>query len=319
MNVLIMGAGSIGSVLGGFLAKSGVPVAFVGHSELMSAVREGGLRVSGIWGKHHIRSIPAFDKCEDIPSPKFDVVFLTVKSCDTAKAVQDMLPVVGDNTTVVSLQNGLGNCETVAEVVDAGKIIGGMVIFGARVVEPGHVTATVYGGPIKLGPYTDAPLDRVEEIASMVSAAGIPAEVTHDIRAVIWGKILYNGALNPMSALLGATFGELAENDETRHLMALIVEEIFEVAAACGVTLEYADPQVFLDYFYETLIPPTASHHASMHQDLNAGRRTEIDALNGAIAAYGREAGIPCPVNETLSLLVKARETANVTAQETGA
>jgi len=177
----------------------------------------------------------------------------------------------------------------------------------------------VYGGPIKFGPYTSAPRDRVEGIAGMVSAAGIPAEVADDIRAVIWGKILYNGALNPMSALLGATFGELAENDETRHLMGLIVEEVFEVAAARGVTLEYADPQAFLDYFYDTLIPPTASHYASMHQDLKAGRPTEIDSLNGAIATYGREAGIPCPVNETLSLLIKAREAANAMARKTGA
>ncbi len=318
MNVLIMGAGSIGSVLGGFLAKSGVSVALVGHPELMSAVRDNGLRISGIWGDHHIPSIPAFDKCDDIPAPDFDVVFITVKSYDTAKAARDVLPVVTDKTLVVSLQNGLGNWETVAEVVGPGRLVGGMVIFGARVLEPGHVTVTVYGGPVKFGPYTDAPLDRVEEIARTVDASSIPAKVADDIRAVIWGKVLYNSALNPMSSLLGASYGELAGNDETRRIMALIVEEIFEVASAQGVTLEFADVQAFLDHFYEKLIPPTALHYASMHEDLRTGRRTEIDALNGAIAAYGREAGFSCPVNETLSLLVKARETANAMARKMG-
>ena len=138
--------------------------------------------------------------------------------------------------------------------------------------------------------------------------AGIPTLQVDDILTHLWGKVLYNCALNPLGAILGVPYGALGDNSQTRDLMRRIIEEIYQVAGAQGVPLVHADAAAYFNFFMENLVPATAKHWPSMWQDLQAGRRTEIEALNGAICRYGAAVGVATPYNDAISRLVRFLE-----------
>ena len=142
-------------------------------------------------------------------------------------------------------------------------------------------------------------------VAADLNRAGIPTREVNDILTHLWGKVLYNCALNPLGAILGVPYGALGDNPQTRGLMRRIIEEIYQVADARGVPLGHADAGAYVKFFLENLVPATASHWPSMWQDLQAGRRTEIEALNGAICRYGEAVGVLTPYNDAISRLVR--------------
>jgi 2-dehydropantoate 2-reductase len=149
---------------------------------------------------------------------------------------------------------------------------------------------------------------RLEAIASAFTQAGIPAEATLEIEQFIWGKVFYNCCLNPLSALLEVTYGVLSEHPETRQIMTSVIEEIFAVASTKGVALAWHSPLEYQGILFGRLVPDTYAHHASMLQDVMRGKKTEIDALNGAIARLGEETRIPTPMNLMLTQLIKVKE-----------
>ena len=146
-----------------------------------------------------------------------------------------------------------------------------------------------------------------------LSSSGIPTRVVgkEEIWAAIWGKVLYNCSLNPLGALLEVPYGKLGESPETREIMRQVIREIFLVIRAKGIEVPYRDGEEYFHFLLETLLPPTVDHRASMFQDIMAGRKTEIDALNGAISRYGREYGLPTPYNDLLTALIKFKEEKN--------
>jgi 2-dehydropantoate 2-reductase len=152
------------------------------------------------------------------------------------------------------------------------------------------------------------PVDRVKTLVKAMAEAGLPTVYSDCIETEMWSKVAYNSALNPLSALLDVPYGALGEMAETREMMEEVIRELYAVGAALGVGLSPPDAAGYIEHFYGDLLPPTAAHYASMRADFLAGRRTEIDALNGAIVRYGREKGIACPTNTTLVRLVRARE-----------
>jgi 2-dehydropantoate 2-reductase len=309
MNILVMGAGAVGSAVGGFLGRSGHRVALVGRDPHMTAIREQGLRIEGIWGDHHVRGVRAFTSVRDVPSEHFDLVLITTKSYDTGDAAKQILPLLSEDSLVISLQNGLGNVEMISGIVGDDRTVGGRLIFGIKIPEAGRVEITVYADKVMLGsPSHRVDLARLESIADAFTEAGIPAEATLEIEQFIWGKVFYNCCLNPLSALLELTYGELSEHPETRQIMTSVIEEIFTVAGAKGVALAWRSPLEYRDVLFGRLIPDTYAHQASMLQDVMRGKKTEIDALNGAIARLGRETGVPTPVNLVLTQLIKAKE-----------
>ena len=207
------------------------------------------------------------------------------------------------------LSECLGNAEIIAEAVGWERTVGARAIFGARIPAPGAVEVTVIASPTALGVYTDAaPAARVRAIAAAMDAAGVPTVYSENIRAVQWAKVMYNCALNPLSALLDVPYGRLAEFSASKRMMDLVVEEVYAVAAARGIALEPDTAAAYLELFYGKMLPPTATHYASMREDLLQHRRTEIDALNGAVVRFGEACGVPCPVNATLSALIRERE-----------
>ncbi len=309
MRVLVMGAGAMGTVVGGFLAKAGHDVTLVGRAKHMDAIAQNGLRITGIWGEHHVATLHVCSEVAAVAASGFDLILICVKSYDTRPAVEAVLPLAGATTLVCAYQNGLGNAEIIAETVGWERTVGVSAIFGTRLNAPGCAEVTVIAHPTTLGVYHPAaPADRVREIAEAMDAAGLPTIHSDRMATVLWAKVAYNSALNPLSALLDMRYGALAETEHTRAIMAGIIQELYAVGCARGVTLAPESPEAYLELFYTKLVPPTAAHFASMHQDFAHRRRTEIDALNGAIARYGAELDIPCPVNTMLTRLVHARE-----------
>ena len=309
MNILVMGAGAMGSVFGAFLAEAGHHVHLVGREPHMAAVQEKGISVGGIWGEHLARNVAVHTSASQAHRDPFDLVLITTKAYDTERAAKEVKPLLGPGTLVVSIQNGLGNYEAISTQVGAERTIISRVIFGVDVVQEGRVEVTVHGGDCMLGnPAGAVPVPRIKGIARTFTEAGIKAEATEQIMGFVWGKLLYNCCLNPLSAILGVPYGHLLRTEETRAIMTSVVQESFAVAEKRRVPLLWASPEEYRRLLFEQLIPNTAGHYASMYADLKRGKRTEIDALNGAVARLGREAETPSPTNEFLTSLIKARE-----------
>jgi 2-dehydropantoate 2-reductase len=314
--VLIAGAGALGSVFGGFLQLGGDDVTLFGRPANLDAVRAGGLRIDGLWGEHRASGF-ALASASSAIAGDFDAILITVKSYDTAAMVEAVAAHLAPDGVMISLQNGLGNVETVLERAGAGRTIGGRVIFGAEMVSAGHVRVTVFAEPVLLGPWPvgaerepDARArERAHEWAERFDRAGVPTEYSDDVHAALWGKVLYNAALNPVGALLGLHYGALMENPDTRAIMDRVIDEAHAVALAEGARLRWKTPAEYRSAFYERLVPSTYHHRSSMLQDLERGRPTEIDAINGAVWKRGAARGILTPANELLTRLVRARST----------
>ena len=312
MRVLVAGAGALGSVFGGFLRRAGVEVALLGRAAHLDAIARDGLIIDGIWGTHHVTGFTVATDARELHGP-FTAILLPVKSYDTRAMAELVAPLLAADGVAISLQNGLGNVETLEAVFGAPRSLGARVIFGATIPEPGHVRITVFADPTAIGPLVpglhperDAAARRW---AATIDAAGVPAVYSDAVAALLWAKVFYNAALNPLGALLGVHYGALPENDESRSVMDRVIDEAFAVAAAEHVALPWRDANAYRDEFYGRLVPATYDHRSSMLQDLERGRRTEVDAINGAVWHRGAARGIETPVNETLTRLIHLVET----------
>ena len=312
MKILVLGAGAIGSVFGGFLAKTGHEVILFGREHCINPINNHGLLIEGIWGRHHITNIKGYSSLNKIIQTEgrtFDLTLLTVKSYDTKDMITHYVNIFGKPCLTVSLQNGLGNLETIAEILGRDKAIGGRVIFGAELVEPGCVKVTVYADKVVLGSLKGSvPLKKVKEISELFDKSGIPTTSTEEIEAFIWGKVLYNSALNALSCLLEVKYGTLLENSQAKTIMEDIVRELFTVMQKKGVVVEWKDADEYSRELFEHLIPSTYDHFSLMLQDIRNGKNTEIDALNGKVVAMAEEMGVDLPVNRVITSLVKAKK-----------
>ena len=308
LRIVVAGAGAVGSVFGGKLAAAGHDVLLVGRDPHMAAIARGGLRITGIFGETRARPRTATDLAGS--AEPFDVALVSVKSHATETAARALAAWPEPPPLVVSLQNGLGNVEALARALGGERVLGARVIFGAVVRSPGHAHVTVNAKPVAIGPLrAAATIDaRAGAIATLVDAAGIPCEAVPAVEPLLWEKALYNCGLNPLGALNGLTYGEVVASATLRRELEEAIREGFAVARAAGIGLAWPTAEDFLEYFYTTLIPPTAGHRSSMRQDLEAGRRTEVDAIGGAIVRAGARCGVPTPANARLVAAVREAE-----------
>jgi len=309
MRVLVFGAGAIGSVLGGLLAKAGHDVTLLGRAWHLDAIRRSGLLISGLWGEHRVdRLTIATDPDALSPPAPFDWVLLTVKAHQTASAVEAVARFLGPATLLCAFQNGLGNYETLIRRIDPSKIALGRIIFGAE-IEPGRVRVTVCADEVLIGaPDAGVARERLTQLAAALQAGGIPTRVTSTILTALWAKVLYNCALNGLSTLLEVPYGKLLEEPATRRLMQEVIEEAYRVAQAHHMALEPSTAPVYCERLFTRLIPDTAAHRSSMLQDLRRGKLTEIETLNGALVRLAHEAGLEAPVNRLITRLVHEKE-----------
>lgn len=313
--IAVLGAGAVGSALGGFFALAGHEVCLVGRGiaagSHLDRVRSAGLRIDGIRGDHHCRprvaaALPAGD---DEP----DLILLCVKSFDTAAAAEQIAAAGGD-CPVLHLQNGIGNYEILRGRLGADRVLSGMIIIGFTIPEPGAVRVTVYGGDIRIGRMgssadrgTGQETDReagagdrtLRETVDLFQDLPFAAHAADDIESQLWAKLLYNSALNPLGAIFGTPYGRLLA-DDAQAIIREVLAEAFAVAGGLGVRLFWPDSESYRAHLVGVQIPATADHFPSMGADLRQGRRTEIDFLNGAVVRAAPGLGLRAPVNETL-------------------
>ena len=298
MRVVILGAGSMGSWLGALLAKAGHDVTFVGRREHVEAVASRGIQVSG---KTELRvRVRAVDRARDADVP--DLLVVSVKAYDTARAMQDARPLLGQRTRVLSFQNGLGNVEAIADAVDERQVFAAVTTHGVTFVEPGHVRHAGVGYFRVGSPFNEHAAAR--EIADTLRAAGLDVEHTDRVLGEIWAKVVVNASINPLTAITGLPNGALLEHGHLRELMQRVVEEAVDVARTEGAPLPDDDMLARARRVAEL----TAANKSSMLQDVERGRRTEIDAICGEIVRRGHARGVDAPVNMTLTALVKGIE-----------
>ncbi|MFZ1128276.1 ketopantoate reductase family protein [Methanoregula sp.] len=300
MNILVLGAGAVGLSVAAKL--SGVcDVHVVARKRIADAINAGGLRLTGIWGTGTFR----FSISDSIPEgTRYDYIIITAKSRDTETLCREYAAAIR-GTETVSLQNGIGNEEIISRYTD--KVIGGMIITGFEWQGEAGVHVSVEAGPAKLGRFPAGLDEPVRRLVDLMTQAGIRVEGSTEVRADLWGKTLYNCALNPLGAVMGVPYGKLGQPAAWR-IIAQIVSEGFLVIDAEGVRLPWGSADDYLTYLHDVQLPATARHHSSMLQDITRGRPTEIDFLNGAIVAKGAIHGIPVPVNACIVDLVKFRE-----------
>ncbi len=309
--VLVAGAGAVGSVFGGFLQRAGHSVTLLGRAPHVEAIARDGLVIDGLWGEHRVRGFQIASTASALPG-SFDLILVPVKSYDTATMATAVAPLLGPGGTMISLQNGLGNIETLESIVGPERALGARVMFGAAIPEWGCVRVTVFADPTAIGarrpgmhPSRDA---AARWWAEAIDTAGVPAIYTERLEAMLWAKVFYSAALNPLGALLGAHYGSLPEHPDSRVLMDTAIEEAFAVAKAEGVELPWATADAYRQEFYDRLVPATYDHRSSMLQDIERGRRTEVDAISGEVSRRGARHGIKTPVNEMLTRLVRLTE-----------
>jgi 2-dehydropantoate 2-reductase len=300
MKTVIIGAGAMGSLFGGLLALSGEDVWLVDiWKDHINAIRSNGLSIEDR-GKVQIIRMNATTDVTSIG--KADLVIIFVKTYHTEKAVSDALILQKEDTVFLTLQNGLGNEETICKKVDRRKVILGVTGQGATLLGIGHIR---HGGAGKtyLGELDGKTTDRVTQIAQMFLKAGIETEVSSHIHDLVWEKLLVNVGINALAALTGLKNGQLLDYPETLRLMEALVSEAVEVARRKEIQIE-GNP---IDRV-KAVIEATRENRCSMGQDLDYKRRTEIDAINGALVREAARLGIPVPYNQAITDLVKAIE-----------
>jgi 2-dehydropantoate 2-reductase len=302
VRVTIVGCGAVGSLFAANLAQlDDVEVwAFDLDREHVAAINEHGLRLSG--AGEIVGKLSATTDAAELPPSDFGIV--ATKCMHTAAAIEATAGAFA-NGSVCSVQNGVGNEEALAQHVE--RVIRGTTFPAGRVVEPGHVQWDVKGDTT-IGPFepSPAPTADVEQLADACTRGGMPTQAIADARGPQWRKLIFNAATNPIGALTGLTHGRVVEDAGLRRLVSELVDEGKAVAAAQGIELD-ADPEELIDHAAR---PDVAyDHKASMLQDVEARRPTEIDYLNGGIARFGREQGVPTPLNDAVTALIKGLET----------
>lgn len=301
MRIAIVGVGAMGSLFGGMLHEAGIDVSLIGRwREHIERIQTHGLRI--LQGeKERTINVKAYTSHQGIGT--VDLVLLLVKAYSTEEAVSQCIPLFGRDTFILSLQNGLGNGEKICRHIPRERVLLGITNQGAYVVSPGVVCHAGLGETL-LGPLEASFREKAEDVVRVFNSAGIKTRIVSDLEGTIWGKLLINVAINPLGALTGRRNGELLEIPELSHLMEMAVAEAAEVARRKGVNLPYPVPFERV----KEAARASASNKCSMLQDLERGKRTEIEALNGAVVTLARDLGIPAPVNEALTALVKVRE-----------
>jgi 2-dehydropantoate 2-reductase len=294
-SLLIVGTGALASLFAARFAAVDLPVTMLGNwHEGVRALREQGVHLVDTDETESTYPVQVINSPED--HQRFSHALLLVKSWQTERTAQQLVDCMEPDGRVLTLQNGLGNREVLVRFFGEGNVHTGVTTTGATLLGPGRVRAGG-GGTISL--IED---DNLRLFVDWFQRAGFSVQTVSDMGGLIWGKLVVNAAINPLTALLGVPNGELLHLRTARVLMSKTAREVAAVATAKGMQLPFEDPVTRV----EEVARKTAINRSSMLQDIQRGAPTEIDAICGAIINNGTELGVPTPVNDTLYHLVKA-------------
>lgn len=298
VKLAVYGTGGVGGYFGGRLALAGVDVHLIARGAHLEALRTRGLKVTSTKGDFQI-DLPATDDPSDVGN--CDYVLFSVKSFDTEQAAAQLHPLIGDDTAIISFQNGVDNEEKIARTVGAEHVMGGAAYILSRIAEPGVIAHT--GGPARIvfGEMDGTRSERGQRLLAACTKADIDADLSDDIVKVLWDKWAFICSQAGMTAAVRLPIGDIRTVEESWAAFRRIDEEVCAVAAAEGIELAHDTPDVH-QRFAEGL-EPTA--YSSLYDDLTAGRRMELEALHGTVVRRARQNGVPAPMSEAVYAILK--------------
>ncbi len=302
MKVGVIGAGAMGGLFGGLLAQTGNEVTLIDvWQEAVDSINKNGLRMESKFRESQTIRIPA----TGIPSKigPMEFVIVLVKSFDTEASVRSAHSMIASDTTVLTLQNGLGNADRIAAIIGKKHVLVGLTYNSATVLGPGHIFHAGQGKTL-IGELDGRITTRLHQVVDLFNKAGIETAPSPNVLNEVWTKLAMNASTLPTSALLRFYAGQLIEHVGTVNLMRSLLRETVAVANAQGMPLDE-------DERWEAITGAckrSAGAKASMLQDIEKGRRTEIDVVNGAVVSAGRDLNIPTPYNEAMVSLIKSLE-----------
>lgn len=303
LKVCVLGAGALGCAIGGTLARAGSEVTLVNRSRShVEAIQRDGLIFKTADGEQRVPVRAALDCSQQ---GHVDLLIVLVKSFDTAAAIASAAPAIGPETVVMSLQNGLGHEDILADAVGRGRVIAGKTYVGGVFLAPGRVAAGVAGKHTVIGELDGVVRDRTRRIAAEFERAGLATRVSDNIVGAMWDKLLVNVATGALSGITRLSYGSLYAVPELEGCAVAAVAEAMAVARALDVRLSLRSPRDAWRLAGEGLGP---DFKASMLQSLEKGSLTEIDFINGAVVRGGAKVGVPTPVNQTLVACIKGIE-----------
>jgi 2-dehydropantoate 2-reductase len=304
MRIVIIGTGAMGSVYAGLLGDAGLDIVAVDTwAAHIDAIHRDGLRVSGASGERVARITATTDAREAGPA---DLVIIATKADGVEAAARAAHEILTEDGVVLTIQNGLGSADKVAAILGEERTMIGVVGgFGASIPQPGHVHHNGWEF-VRVGEYRGGTSARMEAIAEIWRKGGFKVLLFEDIHQLVWEKFICNVAFSGTCTLTGLTIGEVLADPDAFSVAAACASEAFAVARAKGIAVDIADPVAYVRAFGEKI--PGA--RPSMLLDHMAGKRCEIDVINGAVPRVGAEVGVPAPVNTTLVALIRARERA---------
>lgn len=288
MRVAVMGAGAVGGYFGARLAASGHEVSFIARGRHLETMRAEGLKVKSVQGDLHIRSLFASEPTEIGP---VDLILFCVKSYSTEEAAKELAPLVGKETIILSLQNGVDNPEKIAALWGKSRTLAGVVYIAAEVLSPGTIGHSA-GGRIVLGEPDGGVSEETEAVHRLFAAARVPCAISTEIRKVMWGKLVWNAPFCAIACLTRATAQEIVESEFLNKLAIDCMEEVRGAARCQEIDL---GPEVIEEAL--NLSRGLGDFKPSMLQDLEAGKPLEHEAFNGIVVKLLRQAGKAAPVN----------------------
>ena len=302
MRIAVMGAGSIGGYFGGMLARAGNQVTLIARGEHLQAIRDQGLRIQTDAG---LLTIPCGDCLGATSEPRevgpVDLALFTVKTYQNDVAIPAMAPMVGSQTAVLCLQNGIDSYQAVAHALGAERVLPGAAYIEAARLGPGLLSQSGSVVRIAFGEPDGGDSDRGRNIRITLADAGINAQFSQDIQQTLWTKFLFIATMAGVTSLSRETMARLMPRPEWKRVIVACMEEIETVARASGVNLDPAIVTNTISYIEGDL----EEMHASMHADIMAGRPLELEALNGAVVRAGQKAGVATPVNDLIYAALK--------------
>lgn len=301
MNIAVLGAGAMGCLFGGRLAETGNDVVLIDVDQgQITAINTDGLRLETTQGERTLR-VPA-GRAGDFDTA-FDLIIVFTKATHTEEAIVGVGHLVGPETVILTVQNGLGNVEAIGRHVPVRQIVMGMTNFPADLIGPGHVSS--HGsGSVRIWSVTGEDAEHLRVITRILNEAGLDCTADPLVEGAIWEKVAFNAALNSICAVTGRTVGGLGASDVGREIAWATAQETLAVARAKGIQVDPERVRRAIAHAFES----HGNHAPSMLQDLQAGRRTEIENINGAVVSEGAARGIQTPITGTLLRLIRVME-----------
>ncbi|MBE5946622.1 MAG: 2-dehydropantoate 2-reductase [Lachnospiraceae bacterium] len=313
MNILIIGAGALGIGVGASLVDSGCQVDFIARGETKDAIKSNGIARKGMFKDIIVPAgkVGVYDDYASLPENCYDYVLITTKTTaneEVSECLLDYSECMKDNCNIVFMQNGMGYEASFAEKFPQEMLYHSRVITGFKKELPNESTITAHQAPILLGSIYGYDEEEIKDLADAINNSGMPAQLEEELSKALWAKFIYNTTLNPLGAILGKSYGELADSDYAHPIMDILIEETFEILNASGSVTYWSSADEYRKVLFEELIPVTYEHRSSTLQDIEKKQRTEIDTLTGSLLNLASRCNVSAPVHSMVYWLIKAME-----------